>query len=895
MRDKLKGKRIMVWTFMGNSRMYQALRDYGDRIDTIGLFSFKVDATGTITESGVAISNMLTYIEKWPHIRWLLTVANDGANSIFKAIRDNTDGAQDTFCSELVRIMEKYPWCSGVDIDLEKGDGYSTHEASTAMFKHIYETVKAYDPTKEMNICLPGMTSVNGSVGGENWCVYGDLDKYCDTASIMSYGMAWAGSAPGPVSPRSWLEGIYDYATKVMNPDKVFLGMPAYGWNWQIYDTPENLGKYYRGTSHTYYAAKYWMQGLYNFTDDAPPQPFIPIVSYWDDYDMGPWALPHVYDYMEGRDAVYKEYPQMAEVYNRRRYLTAYAKQQKTEFGDIIIDHNAEPDSYGGVVSVSETLVTLGDEGTATYKFTIDEAGTYDVAIRLCYPFWDKNSIYASLDGSTVYFSEDRLWWPYWRTTFWATLAKGVSLSAGEHTLTISVGVNGVQFYGFRVCTDFSEEPTAGQAEYTLAPRKFKEVNGDMVGPSTGFKLTLEMLRRKPDSALVWYEDFRDEEKIPESYWTVLSGEWDVWQEDLPYGDTSRPYSQLEGYGQLAWNYNGFSDIHLRAQIIFPEDGGGKAGVFLGSLFCCFNYDSQCIELYEGSTLKGSYAIDFSKTAKADLRTNPNVYTIEMRKRGKIEFIITKSISRFARNTTDCLEMVRKLTDLGVSIFFEKENINTGSMESELMLSILSSLAESESVSISENEKWSIRKRFENGTFIIAYPPYGYENDNGSMVIVPEQAEVVREIFAACLAGKGTHAIAKELNARGLKTKKNGKWGAGAVNAILTNEKYTGDVIFQKTYSDSSFNRHINYGERDRFLCQNHHEPIISHEDFDRVRAVLDQRAMEKGNGTDTYRYQNRYCFSGKIKCGECGATFKRRQHYKPSGDYVAWTCGTHL
>ena len=150
-----------------------------------------------------------------------------------------------------------------------------------------------------------------------------------------------------------------------------------------------------------------------------------------------------------------------------------------------------------------------------------------------------------------------------------------------------------------------------------------------MVGPATGFKLTLEMLRRKPDSALVWYEDFRDEQKIPESYWTVLSGEWDVWQEDLPYGDTSRPYSQLEGYGQLAWNYNGFSDIHLRAQIIFPENGGGRAGIFLGSLFCCLNYDTQRIELYEGSTLKGSYATDFSKTSKADLRTNPNVYTIE--------------------------------------------------------------------------------------------------------------------------------------------------------------------------------------------------------------------------------------------------------------------------
>ena len=126
-------------------------------------------------------------------------------------------------------------------------------------------------------------------------------------------------------------------------------------------------------------------------------------------------------------------------------------------------------------------------------------------------------------------------------------------------------------------------------------------------------------------------------------------------------------------------------------------------------------------------------------------------------------------------------------------------------------------------------------------------------------------------------------------------TKKNGKWGAGAVKAILTNEKYTGDVIFQKTYSDSSFNRHINYGERDRFFCENHHEPIISHEDFDRVRMVLDQKTKKKGNGTDTYRYQNRYCFSGRIKCGKCGDTFKRRQHYKPSGNYVAWTCATHL
>ena len=652
--DKLKGKKIMVWTFMGNARMYEALEKYGDRIDTIGLFSFKVRATGEIYETGVTISSMLTYIQRYPHIKWLLTIANDGANSIFRALRGNTNGAQDVFLSELVRIMEKYPWCDGIDIDLERGDDYSTHAESTAMFRNIYNTIKNYDSSKLMNICLPGMTSVNGSVGGENWCVYADLSPYCDTASIMSYGMAWSGSAPGPVSPRSWLEGIYDYAVSVMDPDKIFFGMPAYGWNWQIYDTPENLGKAYRGTSHTYYAAKYWMTGAYNFTDDAPPQPFIPIVAYWDDDNKVPWALPHVYDYMEGRDATSYSYPLLSASYNGRQYLTAYGKQQKTEFGTIYIDHDAMPDSYSGVVSTSNTVTTLGDEGEATYHFTITEAGTYDVAVKLGYPFWDKNSINISLDGSDEFFSENRLWWPYWRTTLWTVLKKGISLTAGEHTLTISLGTMGVQFYGFRVCSSFSEAATVGEAEYTLAPRHFKDINGDMVGPATGFKLTLEMLRRKADSALVWYEDFRDDTPLPQSYWTTLSGEWSVWQDTS--SSMNRPYSQLEGKGQLAWNYSNFSDIHLRAQLIFPENFSGKAGIFIGTIYCCFNYDTQRIELYEGATLKGSFATSFSRTSAGDLRTNPNFYTIEMRKRGN-KVRVYSSASNTLRFTATCSDV----------------------------------------------------------------------------------------------------------------------------------------------------------------------------------------------------------------------------------------------
>ena len=477
--DYLKGRKCMVWTFMGNSRMYQALAAYGDRLSQVGLFSFKVSRTGIITESGVAISNMLTYINRWPHIKWLLTISNDGTNSIFAALRDNTDGAQDTFLSEIVRIMEKYPWCDGIDIDLEKGDGYSTHAASTAMFRNIYNTVKGYDNSKLINICLPGMNSINGSVGGENWCVYGDLNAYCDTAAIMSYGMAWAGSAPGAVSPRDWLEGIYDYAVTVMNPEKIFFGLPAYGWNWQIYNLPANLGKTYRGTSNTYYAAKNWMTGQYNFTDDVPPQPFIPILAYWDDYDMVPWALPQVYDFMEG---------------------------------------------------------------------------------------------------------------------------------------------------------SFSEAPSAGTATFTLSPRHFIDVDGNECQPDRAFKLTCEMLRRKPDSALIWYEDFRDYGVLQTNYWTTLSGSWTVWRED-EYSE-SRVYSQLDGSGKLAWRYDGFSDIHLRARLAFPVTGSGKAGVFCGDLFCCLNYDSQAVELYNGSTLLGSYSQTIERTANADLRTDPSMYTVELRIRG---------------------------------------------------------------------------------------------------------------------------------------------------------------------------------------------------------------------------------------------------------------------
>ena len=259
--------------------------------------------------------------------------------------------------------------------------------------------------------------------------------------------------------------------------------------------------------------------------------------------------------------------------------------------------------------------------------------------------------------------------------------------------------------------------------------------------------------------------------------------------------------------------------------------------------------------------------------------------------KGLIDYIVVKSISRFARNTVDSLEMVRKLRDKGIYIYFEKENIDTGRMEGELLLSILSSLAESESRSISTNATWSILKRFMNGTYKIGYPPYGYDNVNGKMVVNEEQAKTVRWIFNAILKGMSLAAVAKALNANGTPAKRGGRWTAYTLYGMVKNEKYTGDAIFQKTYTDDRFNRHVNRKKKRQYYVKNHHAPIVSHEVFDAANAIIKMNGQEKGTSKDTGKYKNRYAMSGKVICGECGGTWRR---VKLNG-YFGFACNTHV
>ncbi len=259
---------------------------------------------------------------------------------------------------------------------------------------------------------------------------------------------------------------------------------------------------------------------------------------------------------------------------------------------------------------------------------------------------------------------------------------------------------------------------------------------------------------------------------------------------------------------------------------------------------------------------------------------------------GSVDYVLTKSISRFSRNTSDCLSLVRELLSYNIPIYFEKENIDTGSMESELILSVLSSMAQSESESISKNVKWTVKKRMEEGTFVFGYLPYGYTKDaDGKMVIDPVESEIVRLIFDLALNGMGTYKIAQLLDKRKVPTRKGGKWSGSTVKGILVNEKYYGAATFQKTYTDSNFRRHNNHGEVDSFIAEDHHEAIVSKEDFDRVQVMIQKHIDEHGIVKDMGKYHNKYPFSGIIICGECGGKFKRQTQ---SGG-IAWACSTHL
>ena len=272
---------------------------------------------------------------------------------------------------------------------------------------------------------------------------------------------------------------------------------------------------------------------------------------------------------------------------------------------------------------------------------------------------------------------------------------------------------------------------------------------------------------------------------------------------------------------------------------------------------------------------------------------------------GKIDLIVTKSVSRFAQNTVDSLTTVRKLKEKGVEVFFEKEDIYTLDSKGALLITIMSSLAQEESRNISENIRWGVVRKFEKGKVIVNCTKFmGYtKNEDGDLVIVPEEAEIVKLIFRLYLEGYSTGKIAKHLEEQGIKTATGqGKWHSTVIDKMLRNEKYMGDALLQKTYTvDFMTKKKVkNTGIVPQYYVEDDHEAIIPKELFYRVqeevmrRASLCKAAVTRKKNQRS-RYSSSYALTGMLICGKCGQEYRRVTWARNGKKKVVWRCSNRL
>ena len=251
------------------------------------------------------------------------------------------------------------------------------------------------------------------------------------------------------------------------------------------------------------------------------------------------------------------------------------------------------------------------------------------------------------------------------------------------------------------------------------------------------------------------------------------------------------------------------------------------------------------------------------------------------------DIVLCKSISRFARNTVDLLSTVRHLRDIGVEVRFEKENVNSMTEEGELMLTLLAVFSQEESVSISENSKWGIRKRFQEGTVGTANKHilgYRFDERQNKYVIIPEEAEIVRSIFSMYVDGLSLQTICDKLNSAGHRTTMGSLFQESSLNVLIHNEIYAGDIRRQKTFMDSPLTKVkvINRGQLPQFYYEDAHEAIIGRDAYEKVKAEMARRNAML-NPT--------YCFTGKITCGCCGMPFSRNTRTSKGRRYIQWVC----
>lgn len=266
---------------------------------------------------------------------------------------------------------------------------------------------------------------------------------------------------------------------------------------------------------------------------------------------------------------------------------------------------------------------------------------------------------------------------------------------------------------------------------------------------------------------------------------------------------------------------------------------------------------------------------------------------------GKIDIILTKSVSRFARNTVDLLNTVRRLKKLGISVRFEKERLDTMTEDGELMLTLLASFAQEEVRSISENMRWSVIRNFRNGRAYNNFRIYGYRREGKDLVIEPSEAAVVERIYNDFIVHRSYEEIIRSLYEDGVSPMRGVKWAKSSIHSILTNITYTGNLVLMKYYVSNpiSKQRKHNHGERDQYFAKDTHEAII---DMDTFMFVQDEMKRRKDAGFKENKSLRLTCFSGLIKCGECGKSYHRTVRNNPAktesmyGDhYYIWRCGS--
>ena len=304
----------------------------------------------------------------------------------------------------------------------------------------------------------------------------------------------------------------------------------------------------------------------------------------------------------------------------------------------------------------------------------------------------------------------------------------------------------------------------------------------------------------------------------------------------------------------------------------------------LHSLAAQIDYYRDYIMMNPEWRFAGVYA-DESKTGTKDNREQFQELLSECRS-GNIDMVITKSISRFARNTVTLLETVRELKRLGVDVFFEEQNIYTLSAEGEVMLTLLASFAQAESLSCSDNCKWRIRKGFEEGRASTC-TMLGYRLVNGEITLVEEEAEIAKQIFDLYLAGYGLQKIANTLNEEGLYSIFGNEWHLTTVRKVLTNEKYCGDLLLQKVYRENHLTKKMrpNTGELPQYFVEDDHPAVVSRETFAAVQKELERRAEEKAPSVGSTS-----TFTGKIRCSCCDKNYRR----KTTPYNIVWCCSTY-